>query len=120
MADHTIAREIIAQSAINQKITVAIQNAGAAKRDKTAPSGGNFSATNAALVQIPIANDKLAAPAEAKTPARVFHIEIVLTSFSKIAYAFTSRSTYAVRIVAPRDVSVEIEGCCGPTSRFDI
>jgi hypothetical protein len=59
---------------------------------------------------MPTAKDKLAIPTAQKTLASVFDMVMVWISFSKIAYAFTSRSTYAVRIVAPRDVSVEIDG----------
>lgn len=82
----------MAQIASNQRTAVATQNPGAANRDRIEPSGVIFS-TNAALVQIPMAKDNVAAPVDAKTPASVFHMEMVLTSFSKTAYAFTSRST---------------------------
>jgi len=50
----------------------------------TTPSAGTDDAKDQ-LVQMAMANEKNAAPTDTNTPAMVFHIEIVLTSFSKIA-----------------------------------
>ena len=122
IAAHVFDLETTAQIAMAQQTIVAKQNIGATTCERIFPSGGSLS-VNAALVQIPIANESVAAPIEVNTPAKVFHIEMVRTSFSKIAYAVTSRSTYAVRIVAPRDdISVEIDGLPppAPLSGFDI
>lgn len=59
-------------------------NAGPTNRDMTTPSAGTDDAKDQ-LVQMAMANEKNAAPTDTNTPAMVFHIEIVLTSFSKIA-----------------------------------